>query len=93
MIHISVHYFNVLATRAGKRTEVISLPEGSSVRDLIVQLADRNSSEFRESVLNKGEISTYLRVFVNHRIIQAQELDRCLTEGDGVMLFPAVAGG
>jgi len=74
---------------------VLELPEGSTVRSLLEELARRFGRAFREAVLDEGGgLAKFVKVLVNGRDIDfLSGLDTALEDGDEVFLFPPVGGG
>jgi MoaD family protein len=93
MIRVTVKYFNILAAYAGTRAQVVELEDGSTGFDLILSVARNNPPAFQEVVLQDGAPSTHLRVFRNKQSVDNDLLKTVLTDGDEILLFPAVAGG
>lgn len=94
MITVHVRYFNFLAVVADARQAELKIPEGTTLRQFIHHLAEIHSERFRTFILKGDEISTYLRIFHNEKLIWEIQLDDIrLSEGDEIMLFPAIAGG
>jgi MoaD family protein len=93
MIRVTVRYFNILAAYAGTRTQVVELKEGSTSFDLILTVSHNNPPAFQEVVLQDGVPSPHLRVFRNNQSIDNDLLKTVITDGDEILLFPAVAGG
>jgi molybdopterin converting factor small subunit len=93
MIRISLHYFNMLAEWAGKRREILDLPEGADIHRALQVVSARYSPAFQAIVLPDGQPGSYLKVFRNGVLVDLEAMDTVLNENDELMLFPAVAGG
>lgn len=93
MPSVQVRYFGVLAGHAEARTEVLTLPEGSTLRQSLEAIAARKSDAFRATVLAGEGMSPLVRLFHNERPVEAAGLDNVLSDGDVIMFFPVVAGG
>jgi MoaD family protein len=93
MIQVAIRYFNILSDYAGKKEEKIILPEGCTLRELVLMLVDQNQPAFGNIVLSEGEVSSFIRVFINDNMITAESFDQVMNDGDRVLLFPAVSGG
>ncbi|MCJ7825620.1 MAG: MoaD/ThiS family protein [Anaerolineales bacterium] len=94
MITVHVRYFNFLAVVADARQAEITIPADTTLRQFIHHLAEMHSERFRSFIFDGQEISTYLRIFHNEKLIWEVQLDDIrLAEGDEIMLFPAIAGG
>lgn len=77
----------------GKEQE-LDAREGSTVADLLKELASCNP-RFRESAFDSsGRLQDYVLLMVNKkRIDPLQDLSMILREGDELAIFPPVAGG
>jgi anaerobic carbon-monoxide dehydrogenase iron sulfur subunit len=92
-IVVHVRYFNVLADYAGTKRAEVTVPTGISLRVFLNHLIESGPEPFRRA-LSRGEmLNSYLRVFLNERVVAAEGFDVPLADGDEVLLFPAVAGG
>ena len=81
-ISVKVLYFGQAREAAGTAEEVLSLPSGTSVRDVV-----RRSATAHEPL--RG-LSRTLKVAVNEEIAHPGDV---LSDGDVVALLPPVAGG
>jgi MoaD family protein len=90
---VRVRYFNVLADYAGTKRAEVKVPAGTTVRAFLQHLADINPAAFRRALVREGSLSSYLRVFQNEKLVAGEAFDTPLTDGDELMLFPAIAGG
>jgi len=79
---IRVLYFAVFREKLGREDDVLSLPEGSHVRDAIAVLSGRHDGI--------AKLSGKFRVAVNEDFADD---DRLLADGDELALIPPVAGG
>lgn len=80
-------------TEEGKTN--ISLPEKSSVRDLVDELVGRYGTGFNDFLLNReNRLRKYVVILVNGRGVGILSgLDTTLNEGDSILIMPAVGGG
>jgi molybdopterin converting factor small subunit len=89
-MNVVVRYFGQLRRAAGRGEERASLPDPSSVADLVKHLA-QNNERLRGVLLdNEGEVRASLLVFVGDEQAGKQ---RPLTDGDEVTLMTPIAGG
>jgi molybdopterin synthase sulfur carrier subunit len=77
----------------GKERELDAI-EGSTVADLLNELASCNPG-FKESAFdNSGRLQDYVMLMVNKkRIDPQQDLSQEMHEGDELAIYPPVAGG
>lgn len=67
--------------------------EGSNVGDLITDL-EKSHEGIRNRLMENDQIRRFINVYVNDEDIRfAGGLDAELTDGDTVVILPAVAGG
>ena len=94
MITITVRYHNLLRRGAGLEKETFTLPEGASLRDAVMYLAQRHGPPLQEMLLEpEGGISLHLVVFRDDQLVHLDQHDTSLSDGQTLMLFPAISGG
>ncbi len=94
MITITVRYHNLLRRMTGVKEETITLPVGASLRDALEHLAQRHGPALQEMLFEPdGGISLHLVVFRDQQLVLPDQHDTPLTDGEELMLFPAIAGG
>ena len=84
MIKVSVDYVALIADLMSKRREIIELPRGSSIKDLINKLVAR-SNGLKDILQEIGVI-----VIVNGL---SSKSNKVLNDGDRVVLLPPASGG
>jgi molybdopterin synthase sulfur carrier subunit len=92
---MDIHFYATLRDIVGQKTVDFTVPEGTSVRQLVDVVVTRYPA-MREQLLNEqGELFPHVHVFVNGR--DAPYLDRGMETpiamSDTLDIFPAVAGG
>ena len=93
-ICISVQYYNMLRARAGIASEMLDLPDGATLRELLHHIAETHGPVLREMLFTReGAVQSHLVVFRNRELLPATDRDAVLADGDELMLFPAIAGG
>jgi len=94
MIIVTVRYHNLLRRTTGLAEETITLPAGTSLRDALEHLAQRYGPALREMLFEpEGNVSLHLVIFRNRRLVRPDQHDAPLTDGEELMLFPALSGG
>jgi len=94
MITVTVRYHNLLRRGAGLEKETLTLPKDASLRDAFLHLAQRHGSPLREMLLDpEGGISLHLVVFRDDQLVRPDQHDASLSDGQELMLFPAISGG
>lgn len=94
MITVTVRYHNLLRRMTGVAEETITLPAGTSLRDALERLAQRHVPALREMFFEPdGRISLHLVVFRDRQLARPDQHYAPLTDGEELMLFPAIAGG
>lgn len=88
-----VKYFADVRTLTGRLEEEWNRP-ATTLRELLLGLAERHGEAFRKRVLPEGRISDTIIVLVNgQHVIHLEGLDTRLQPDTTVSLFPMVAGG
>lgn len=95
MIEVEVNFLSDVRKMTDEGTTVISLPEKSSIRDLIAVLVERYGVGFNDFLLSRENcLQQYVVVLVNGRGIGILNgLDTLLHDGDSISMMPAVGGG
>ncbi len=88
---ITVKFYNLVADQMRKKSETRSFRDGSTVGDLIRELASENVRFHRLAYTLEGKLSNILRFFQND--VEVSTLDAPLKEGDILSIFIAVSGG
>ena len=83
-VKILIEYVALIADLMGRRREIIELPRGSSVKDLINELVTRSNG--LKNILQEIGII----VIVNGL---SSKLDKVLNDNDKVILVPPASGG
>ncbi len=95
---IQVRVYTILALKKilGQREFVVSLPPGSTVKDLLASLIDRWGEELSSHLFSPGSDSPlpHIRLMINGRSIEfLKGIDTVLHEGDEFLMLPLVSGG
>ncbi len=77
-----------------KEREVEMEFEQISVRDMIEELGKKYGEEFKNRLLEDGQLRRFVNVYVNGEDIRhLNGLDTIVKKGDEVSILPAVSGG
>lgn len=93
MITVTVKLFNLLAIYAGIKTQSFELAEGITIKQLLERMVHEYPAPFKDMIYHHEKISPHLRIFLNEHLLNESEFDAALSDGDNLMLFPAIAGG
>ena len=95
-MNIAVELYGMWRDIAGSSSVTVTLASGSTLHDLVRDLAARYGEDFHTLLINPatGELWSTFAVAVNDLPIErAAEMDRELRADDRVMLLHPVAGG
>jgi molybdopterin synthase sulfur carrier subunit len=82
----------VLRTRTGGESEVSA--EGATVGDVLRSLADRHPDTEGQLFSPEGDLNRYVNVYLNDEDVRVLDgLDTAVSDGDTVVILPAMAGG
>jgi MoaD family protein len=82
----------VLRSSTGGTKEVIA--EGESVREVLRQLAQEHPATEGQLFGDEGELNRYVNVYLNDEDVRVLNgLDTEVSEGDTLVILPAMAGG
>ncbi|MDY7040495.1 MAG: MoaD/ThiS family protein [Chloroflexota bacterium] len=92
-ITVTLRYYNIIKDAVGRASETLELPAGTTPTDVIVSLCQRYPHLRSIALRPDGRLAPHLRVFLNGQVARPQHLANPLSDGDEVMLFPAIGGG
>ena len=93
-MRVQVRYYAMARDAVGKRDEDITLPEDSTVLDLINVLIWLYGLAFRGLVYDGGRLLDYLMFSVNDVDIRGLHgFETTLRDGDTVRVMPPIGGG
>ena len=82
----------VLRSSTGGHKEVLA--EGENVREVLRQLAQEHPATQPQLFGEEGELNRYVNVYLNDEDVRVLDgLDTSVTEGDTIVILPAMAGG
>ncbi len=87
---VTVRYHAQVRHAAGRTWEAVDLPAGTSVKGLLLWLAEKNGRLGAALLDEGGGIEPSLLMFVGDRQTRGEEI---LQEGDEVLLLTPIAGG
>ena len=90
-MRICVRFYNIVADQAGRRVEERWVPVGSTIADLLRDLAAQHPALSRYAGADGRPSSKPFRLFRNgHIVLDAGEP---LADGDEIRIFPIISGG
>ena len=91
---LTVKYTAQLRTALNRAGEVVELPKGSSLSDLLQHLAEQNPAGRIHLLSGAGQVNACLLMVVNESAVSAGDaVSRQLNDSDVVLLLPPIAGG
>lgn len=92
---MKVNLYASFRALVGAKSVELELPEGSSVKDLLVRLESAYPSLRGQLLTPQGEVAGHIHLFVNQRDVSYRPdgPGSPLQPEDTVDLFPAVGGG
>lgn len=92
---LKINFYAIFRLMVGEKTVVISLPQGSTIRQLIERLAEQYPQLGPQLLDAQGELLPHVHVFVNGREIPflPDAMKTVLQATDTVDIFPPVGGG
>jgi MoaD family protein len=95
LIRVEVSYFSNVRALTGESGSTLELEDGSSVRDLLIDVAVRYGDELREYLFTEDSmLHSHVVVILNGRGVGVLEgLDTTLDTGDRVAILPSIGGG
>ena len=94
MISIEVQYHNMLRRHAGVHSDTLALPDGARLGQALEQIGARHGAPLRDMLFSpEGEIVSHLVIFCQGKLVHRDRAGFQLSDGDQLMLFPAISGG
>ena len=96
MIRVKVHTILGLKEIIGQREIEISIPEGSTLEELLLQMVRKWGETLSSYLFEPGStrLLSHIRLLVNGRDIAfLNDMETILQEGDEILIFPPVSGG
>lgn len=93
-MNVRVQYMAQLRTVVGQAEELIELPDGSRLSDVLAQLASRHDVARSHLVTETGQPRPSLLIVVNEAAVPTRDAATTeLQSNDVVTLLPPIAGG
>lgn len=96
MITVKVRTILTIAKILGRGEVELSVPEGSTLKELIAALVNRWGEDLASSLLEAKtqNVLPYIRLMVNGRDIAfLNKMETVLQNGDEILILPPVSGG
>lgn len=92
---ITVNYEAQLRSARGTGQEVLDVPDGCSLLQLLQQAAQQDHGRLRDRLLTpQGQPQPGILLFVNEQsVTAAAAASYVLQPGDAVLLYPPISGG
>jgi molybdopterin synthase sulfur carrier subunit len=89
---VTLRAFASLATDIGKKEVEV---EGSSLKEVLNSLIEEHGEELRAKIFDgTRNPQRHIRIYINGKDIRfLKQLDTSLSDGDEVLILPAVVGG
>lgn len=96
MIRVKIYTIMELKKVCGQREFELSIPQGSTVKDLLLLMVSRWGNPLSDRLYKPGTDSVlpHIRLMVNGRSIEfLKGMETALQDGDEFQMLPLVAGG
>ena len=94
-MEISIKYYAMLREATDKKTEIINIPEKSSISDLLDFLVERYNKKLSRYIYDsEKKLKDYISFMLNGiNINSLNGIETTLKDGDILSLLPPVGGG
>ena len=94
VVEVAVHTFGMLRMRTGQARIDVRLASGTTVEELLRQLAEEHDEGFLDAVVRPSGEPQISTLILNGRTLQVpRDLQVQLGTGDELYLIPPIAGG
>ncbi len=93
MITVQVRYVGILAAYAGGKQQDVCLPEGTTVEQLFLRLAETGSESLRSILLQEGKPNSLVRIVRNQTQVEGQGFQMPVADDDEILILTSIAGG
>ena len=96
MVRVKIYTILALKKILGQRELEVSVPEGSTVRDLISWMVNEWGEKLSSHLFHPGSdrLLPHIRLMVNGRLIEfLNGMETVLQDGDEFSMLPIVTGG
>ena len=90
-LRIRFRFYNIVADQVGRRAEERWVPDGSTIAELLRDLAAQHPALGRYAGTYDRPFPNPFRLFRNGRIVL--DAGEPLADGDEIRIFPIIAGG
>ncbi|MGQ4892360.1 MAG: MoaD/ThiS family protein [Candidatus Njordarchaeia archaeon] len=94
-INVKVKYYAIFREISSKRTEIIAIRKGSTVRNLIGEIDKKYGGKIAKLLLDsKGELKDNYIILLNGvNVNNLNGLETIIDKNSGVVIFPPFSGG
>ena len=90
---INLRFFGPMVGIVGRTKDFIRIENGTTIKEIVVDLCKRYGEKFEMIALNNGEINTGLIVFVNGVHLTDENRKILLTDAVQIMIASQMKGG
>ena len=90
---INLRFFGPMVGIVGRTKDFIRIENGTTIKEIVVDLCKRYGERFEMIALNNGEINTGLIVFVNGVHLTDENRKILLTDAVQIMIASQMKGG
>ena len=90
---INLRFFGPMVGIVGRTKDFIRIENGTTIKEIVVDLCKRYGEKFEMIALNNGEINTGLIVFINGVHVTDENHKILLTDAVQIMIASQMKGG
>jgi len=91
---IQIHYYGSIRAAAGKKEETLEYSPETTIFRLLEALADSRGGEFRDELMDCGELREDIGISLNGTLIRHEAAEEIhVNPGDTLALLPLLLGG
>ncbi|MBL7118945.1 MoaD family protein [Candidatus Bathyarchaeota archaeon] len=93
-MRIKARFFTILREMTGKKEEILTVGDGTTVKEILDLLSEKHGNDFSEYIFKGRRLRSHIQILLNGiSITTLNGLDTRLEEDSTLAIVPPVGGG